>query len=123
MVIFFNFLVKLTSPLVDLIVQQQLTGEVKLGKILTVKKELRQLSRLSIICQAANLHNSLDAKQKRLITMTKVKGSSIWLTSLPLDVHGFFLHKGEFRDALCLRYGWTHPYLAFVVLSLMLTMH
>ena len=95
--------------MVDLIVQQQLTGEVELGKILTVKKELRQLSRLSIICQAANLHNSLDAKQKRLITMTKVKGSSIWLTSLPLDVQIFFLHKGEFRDALCLRYGWSIP--------------
>ena len=33
---------------------------------------------------------------------SKVKGSSIWLTSLPLEVH-------EFRDALCLRYGWTIP--------------
>ena len=24
----------------------------------------------------------------------------------PLEEHGFYLHKGEFRDALCLRYGW-----------------
>ena len=96
---------------VDLIVQLQQTGEVELGKILTVKKELRQLSRLSIICQAPNLHDSLDAKQKRLITMTKVKGSSIWLTSLQLDVHGFFLHKGEFRDALCLRYALDYLHL------------
>ena len=34
---FFKLSVKLTSSLVDLIVQQQLTGEVELGKILTVK--------------------------------------------------------------------------------------
>ena len=25
---------------------------------------------------------------------------------LPIQEHGFALHKGAFRDALCLRYGW-----------------
>ena len=39
------------------------------------------------------------------------KGASTWLTVLPLKCHGFFLHKGAFRDALCLRYGWTPSYL------------
>ena len=29
-----------------------------------------------------------------------------WLTALPLADQGFALHKGAFRDALCLRYGW-----------------
>ena len=29
-----------------------------------------------------------------------------WLTSLPLADQGFPLHKGAFRDALCLCYGW-----------------
>ena len=28
------------------------------------------------------------------------------MTVLPLDEHGFSLHKGDFRDAVCLRYGW-----------------
>ena len=28
-------------------------------------------------------------------------------TTLPLHHHGFSLHKAAFRDALCLRYGWT----------------
>ena len=32
------------------------------------------------------------------------KGASLWLSVLPLDEFGFSLHKGEFRDALCLRY-------------------
>ena len=35
------------------------------------------------------------------------KGSSAWLSVLPLEDHDFYLHKGEFRDAVCLRYGWS----------------
>ena len=31
---------------------------------------------------------------------------SSWLTALPLKDQGFNLNKGEFRDALSLRYGW-----------------
>ena len=34
------------------------------------------------------------------------KGSSSWLSVLPLKDQGFNLNKGEFRDALNLRYGW-----------------
>ena len=34
--------------------------------------------------------------------------ASSWLTALPVEEHGFALHKGAFRDAICLRYGW-HP--------------
>ena len=33
------------------------------------------------------------------------------MTALPLSEHGFVLHKGAFRDALCLRYGWRPPLL------------
>ena len=29
------------------------------------------------------------------------------LKGLRLEDHDFYLHKGEFRDALCLRYGWS----------------
>ena len=32
------------------------------------------------------------------------KGSSSWLTVLPLKEHGFHFHMGEFRDAISLRY-------------------
>ena len=31
-----------------------------------------------------------------------------YISTLPIAEHGFALHKGAFRDALCLRYGW-HP--------------
>ena len=37
------------------------------------------------------------------------KGASSWLSVLPLDDHNFSLHKGAFKDAICLRYGWKLP--------------
>ena len=44
---------------------------------------------------------------KRCVDLTKEHGSSSWLSVLPLSEQGFYLHKGEFKDALCLRYGWS----------------
>ena len=43
--------------------------------------------------------------------MASEKGASSWLTMLPIAEHGFHLHKGVFRDAICLRYGLTPPHL------------
>ena len=45
---------------------------------------------------------------QRAMTLSAEKGGSSWLCTLPIMEHGFALHKGAFRDALCLRYGW-HP--------------
>lgn len=38
--------------------------------------------------------------------LAQEKGASSWLTSLPLKEFNFALHKGAFRDAIALRYGW-----------------
>jgi hypothetical protein len=35
------------------------------------------------------------------------KGASSWVTSTPLHEHGTVLHKGDFVDAVYMRYGWT----------------
>ena len=48
--------------------------------------------------------------QRAMLASTE-KGASNWLTTLPIDEHGFSLHKGAFRDALCLRYGWRTSHL------------
>ena len=52
------------------------------------------------------MYDQLTPELKRCVDLSKEKGSSSWLSVLPLEEHGFYLHKGEFRDALCLRYGW-----------------
>ena len=41
------------------------------------------------------------------MTLAQEKGSSNWLSTLPIKEHGFILHKSNFRDAMMLRYGWT----------------
>ena len=52
------------------------------------------------------LRKSEKVYQQRVIDLLGEKGSSSWLTALPLKDQGFNLNKGEFRDALSLRYGW-----------------
>ena len=41
----------------------------------------------------------------------KEKGTSSWLSVIPVAQHGFGLHKTDFTDALCLHYGWSRPHL------------
>ena len=38
--------------------------------------------------------------------LSQEKGASTWLMVLPVKEYGFSLHKGAFRDAFTLRYGW-----------------
>ncbi|XP_064404503.1 uncharacterized protein LOC135349822, partial [Halichondria panicea] len=38
--------------------------------------------------------------------LSQEKGASNWLTVLPVEEFGLALHKGAFRDALALQYGW-----------------
>ena len=51
------------------------------------------------------LFDNLDPALKRLLDQASAKGSSSWLSCIPLSHQGFVLNKSEFRDALCLRYG------------------
>ena len=57
---------------------------------------------------AATLQEKLPENLQRAMEIFSEKGSSHWLNALPLTAHGFSLPKGQFRDALCLRYNW-HP--------------
>ena len=55
---------------------------------------------------AATLMPKLPPNLKRCATIASELRSSIWLTALPLEQHGFALSKGDFRDAIRLSYGW-----------------
>jgi hypothetical protein len=52
------------------------------------------------------LQNELPAPLQRSMELSQEKGASTWLTVLPINDHGFALHKSAFRDALSLRYNW-----------------
>ena len=94
-----------TKPLVELIVKQ------KLECCTEVESEQRRLK--SIIKKNRREHADKEMQKMKLsetlrrsVELTSEKGASNWLTALPIDSHGFVLHKEAFRDALCLRYGW-----------------
>ena len=63
-----------------------------------------------------NMHMKSEAIQdhaqgtmKLAMDLAKEKGASSWLSVLPIDEFGFFLHKGAFQDAVALRYAWHLP--------------
>ncbi|MCG8626248.1 MAG: hypothetical protein MJE68_30150, partial [Proteobacteria bacterium] len=94
---------RITAPLVALIVCQDVNKFVDPNTISTIKKEIKKRNRHKQDEQAQTVYNP---ELKQCVTLSKAKGSSSWLSVLPLEEHGFYLYKGEFRDALCLRYGW-----------------
>ena len=55
---------------------------------------------------SSELRQQLEPTLRRAVELASVKGASNWLTTLPLNEHGFALHKSAFQDALALRYGW-----------------
>ena len=53
---------------------------------------------------ADEIDNTLNADTLRSAKQARDKGASSWLNALPIKSQGFHLNKGEFRDALNIRY-------------------
>ena len=98
---------KVTSPLVELILQQDLSfGCHVVDAQHLAKSEVIASKRQAVEERATSVCDSLPSDLKRMISLLSEKGASSWLSALPVEEHGFALHKGAFRDALFLRYGW-----------------
>ena len=46
---------------------------------------------------------------RKYLELATEKGSGSWLIALPIQAMGYVLNKQEFKDSLCLRYGWKIP--------------
>ena len=95
---------KVTEPLKKMIISQ--TTSYERLQVHEIKAELRRQKNEYHQQLASDVRKTLSPQKQRIMDLLKEKGSSSWLTALPLKDHGFSLNKGEFRDALCLRYGW-----------------
>ena len=60
----------------------------------------RKTQNESLQNQAKIVHDELGLQAQRSMTLAQEKGSSVWLTALPIDDHGFTFSKGDFRDGL-----------------------
>ena len=56
--------------------------------------------------RAAHIREVAPQKVQRTLDLAAEKGSSVWLTVLPLREMGFNLNKRDFRHAIKLRYDW-----------------
>ena len=98
---------KVTAPLATLILLQQ--HEITFDTIREqqcAKAEIKRLRQQKQAVTATQLRTTLPTHLQRAMELGSEKGASSWLSVLPIEEHGFALHKGAFRDALCLRYNW-----------------
>ena len=68
----------------------------------SMKASIRQQKHLAQKSHSEITVNDLSVELKRSVEVACEKGASCWLTAIPLEQHGFTLHKSAFRDALCL---------------------
>ena len=73
---------------------------------LSAVAEARKTKRHRSSSHVNELQSSLPPELQKAMDLSQEKGASNWLTMLPVEEFGFSLHKGAFRDALALRYGW-----------------
>ena len=99
---------KVTSSLTQQIIQQDVNQSLshdtsKIKSLVRRTKQERQKEDFE------SIHSQLPPVKQRLLECASERGTSAWLTALPIEQHGFFLHKAAFRDAVHLRYGWDLP--------------
>ena len=96
---------KLLSAGLVAMIQQQ-TEDFHIPCLQQARSTIHQSRQQMLTSCLANIQSRVDPQLQRTIELINVKCSSLWLTALPLQEQGFHLNKQEFRDALCLRYGW-----------------
>ena len=104
----FKACTEVTAPLVELIHQQNPNyPKLSQQKQRQTKLALRIRNRRETTKEAELLKPKLSGAGQRTMEQASEKGASAWLTAIPMSKYGFNLHKQAFRDALCLRFGWT----------------
>ena len=102
---------ELTAPLLALILAQaQKMNAKKMHEVQDSIRESQKNQAEAAFAQLRNIRDRAPRELKIAIDQTCEKGASSWVTARPRYSHPWtVLHKGEFRDAIYLRYGWEPP--------------
>ena len=99
-----------TQPLVAAIINKESNYDARVeAEQKEAKNKLRQQRKVKREQEVADVRLKIPQEMKRNVDMAQEKGASAWLTAIPRADYDFALHKGDFRDALCIRYQWTPP--------------
>ena len=63
----------------------------------SIKRRIQQTNRTKQKEEANNLQSNLPSPLQRSKELAQEKGASTWLTALPIEEHGFALHKAALR--------------------------
>ena len=97
----------IVRPLVNLLLSKRTDLPLDVDdRMLQLKKECAKTKEMKNKSLMNHVKSQLTPERVRLFEVSTEKGSSNWLTALPIKEFGFDLSKGEFRDAISLRYGW-----------------
>ena len=96
--------IQITAPLAAIMVLQgnNLPNPEEEAK---VKAEVRRSNSNLQKQREEMIVSSLSERAQKSVEQASEKGASSWLSILPLEDQGFTLNKGEFRDALAIRYN------------------
>ena len=97
---------KITSSLTEKIILQDIDAPLHTDETGRIKAEVRQQKNMDNRMKLEEIQQQLTYSQQRLLECSLEKGASNWVTAIPLEKYGYMLHKGDFRDAIYLRYGW-----------------
>ena len=94
----------ITTPLKTVIVDQS-TALPNQAIVKEIKREKKKEKDKLIKEKSIQINQTLTPNTKKAVEDASLPGVSSWLSVLPLSAYGFSLNKGEFRDALRLRYS------------------
>ena len=101
-----------TLPLIDMIREQKIEYDLDSNELFTLNNSMKAAKcEISVSKQkfyldkVTNIKSSAPKKVINTLQKLSRKGTSSWLTTLPLEEFNFILNKSEFVDALCLRYN------------------
>ena len=99
-----------TKALVDLLLRRRDRPMAEVAEVQRDAFKANQRSKAWRLDEVPSVtKEQLAQRIKRAVISAEEKGFLSWLTALPLADFGFSLSKGEFQDAVNLRYGWTLP--------------
>ena len=99
--------VKITEELTKLIIDQNMDiSQYNENATKETKNKLKAEKEAILKNKAEELKLMMIESEIRYFEAAQEKGASSWLSALPLRKLGYTLNKQEFRDAICLRYGW-----------------
>ena len=98
---------QITADLSRMICEQEMDlTRLDMNSVQQKKIETRVAREALLTTELQDILSMLGDEEKKLLKCAGEKGASSWLSALPLKRYGYSLNKQEFRDAICLRYGW-----------------